>query len=33
MHDPTNTDAATSGRRTAPDLVLDSLLDIVAALD
>jgi hypothetical protein len=32
-HDPSDTDAATSGRRTAPDLVPDSLLDVVAALD
>ena len=32
-HDLTDLDAATSGRTTAPDLVADSLLDVVAALD
>jgi len=32
-HDMADVDAATSGRRTAPDLVADSLLDVVAALD
>jgi hypothetical protein len=32
-HDLTDLDAVTSDRRTAPDLVAGSLLDVVAALD
>jgi HAD superfamily hydrolase (TIGR01458 family) len=32
-HDLSDVEAATDGRRTAPDLIADSLLDVVAALD
>ena len=32
-HDLADVDAATSGLRSAPDLVAGSLLDVVAALD